>query len=99
MKLPGFAEELIYKFVLKDIDKTESEYLPKTAEWFRKHELFPHIGDTIIPLESETAKKPFYVVHSIVWDTHKNEVVFVLERDLKKRVAKPNETQFQPHTL
>ncbi|MEP7168907.1 MAG: hypothetical protein ABI855_06005 [Bacteroidota bacterium] len=85
MKFPGFNEDLIYKFVLKDIDKAETEYLPKTAEWFSNHKLLPHIGDTIIPLESEIAKKPFYVVHSIVWDTHKNEVVFVLERDLKKR--------------
>jgi hypothetical protein len=32
MKFPGFNEELIYKFVLKDIDKAETEYLPKTAE-------------------------------------------------------------------
>jgi|GEM_PF-5957393 len=86
MKFPGFNEDLIYKFVLKATDRTETEYLPKTAEWFSKHELLPHIGDTIIPLETETAKKPFYMVHSIVWDTHKNEVVFVLERDFKKKV-------------
>ncbi|HKR06897.1 MAG TPA: hypothetical protein VJY62_19835 [Bacteroidia bacterium] len=86
MKFPGFNEDLIYKFVIKDLDKAEAEYLPKTAEWFSNQKLLPHIGDTIIPLETEAAKKPFYVVHSIVWDTHKNEVVFVLERDLKKRV-------------
>jgi hypothetical protein len=86
MKLPGFNDEdqLVYKFVLKDNEKSETEYLPKTAAWFSNHKILPHIGDTIIPFDTETAKKPFYVVHSIVWDTHKNEVVFVLERDLKK---------------
>ena len=46
---------------MKATDRTETEYLPKTAEWFSKHELLPHIGDTIIPLETETAKKPFYI--------------------------------------
>jgi len=88
MKLPGFNDdnELVYIFVLKDNEKAESEYLPKTAEWFSKHKLLPQIGDTIIPRESAAPKKPFYLVHSIVWDTHKNEVVFVLERDLKKNL-------------
>ena len=84
MRFHVFNVDLVYKFVLKDIEKGEAEYLPKTAEWFRNNEMLPRIGDTIIPLETEAAKKPFYLVHSIVWDTHKNEVVFVLERDLKK---------------
>lgn len=88
MKLPGFNDEndLVYKFVLKDNIKSESEYLPETAAWFRHKKIFPRIGDTVIPLETETAKKPFYTVRSIVWDTHKNEAVCVLERDLNNKV-------------
>ena len=73
---------LVYKFILKDNYSGKTENLPKTAEWFQKHKLRPHIGDTVIPLELGPVKKPFLTVHSILYDTQENEVIFILERNV-----------------
>lgn len=89
MRIPLFGEaELTLKFILKNSDNGDSEFLVKTTEWFMEQKLMPREGDIVIPLEYGPAKKPFCEVQSVIWDTTKNEVVFILEKE-KSGYIKP----------
>jgi hypothetical protein len=84
MKFLESVEELVYKCRIRNDENGEHESLPKTAEWISRHKALPRIGDTVIPLEHGPVNKPFYVVHSVIWDTNKNEIIILLERQLNK---------------
>jgi hypothetical protein len=82
MKLPGFGDELVYKCIVKN--NGETLHLTKTAAWFSMYKILPHTGDIIIPLDFGPVIKPFYLVHEILWDTNKNEVIIVVVRNTTK---------------
>ena len=84
MKFLGNDDEVIIKCIITGEETGEAVSLNKTAEWFKEHEKLPRIGDTVIAVEYGPANKPFYEVHSVVWDTTVNEVLILLELKVKK---------------
>ena len=88
MKFLETEEELHYKCRIRHHEEGKYELLPKTADWFSARKILPRLGDIVIPLEHGPVHKSFCAVHSVIWDTAKNDVIILLEKKQAKKLAK-----------